>query len=119
MACIVYQTNKRSGYVYAYHAVPFRDPQSKCPKSKRTYIGRVDPDTKEFLDPKAAAQKLSQLEPISGLTSPVQNQEVENDKILEELQGVKKELGEIKSLIMRKDSAVQAIRDALDTYILT
>ena len=103
--------------MYAYHAVSFRDPQSKKPKSKRTYIGRVDPDTKEFLNPKAAEQKLSQLEPVSGLTLPVQSQDIENTKILEEIQGVKKELNEIKLMIMRKDSTVQAIRDALDTYI--
>lgn len=117
MACIVYLTNKDSGHMYAYHAVSYRDPQSKKPKSKRTYIGRVDPDTKEFLNPKAAEQKLSQLEPVSGLAFPIQHQDVEDEKLMEELRGVKKELAEIKSLIMRKDSTVQAIRDALDTYI--
>ena len=117
MACIVYLTNKASGHMYAYHAVSFRDPKSKKPKSRRTYIGRVDPDTKEFLNPKAAEQKLSHLEPVSGLTLPIQNQDIENATILEEIQGVKKELDEVKSLIMRKDRTVQAIRDALDTYI--
>lgn len=49
MACIVYMTNKKSGHVYAYESVSYRDPVTKAPKSKRKYLGRVDPITKEFL----------------------------------------------------------------------
>ena len=49
MACVVYMTNKKSGHVYAYESVSYRDPVTKRPKSKRKYLGRVDPITKEFL----------------------------------------------------------------------
>ncbi len=45
MSSVVYQKNKSNGNVYAYESVSYRDPVSRKPKSKRTYLGRVDPDT--------------------------------------------------------------------------
>ncbi len=52
MSCIVYLKNKKTGVVYAYESESYRDPVTKQPKSKRTYLGRVDPDTKMII-PKA------------------------------------------------------------------
>ena len=54
MSSIVYQTNKKTGIIYAYESTSYRDPVSKQPKSKRTYLGRVDPDTNRII-PKAEA----------------------------------------------------------------
>ncbi len=48
MAFIVYQTNSKTGTVYAYSQEAYRDPVTKRPKSKKTYLGRVDPVTKEL-----------------------------------------------------------------------
>lgn len=45
MSCIVYQTNHRTGVVYAYESQSYRDPVTKKSKSHRTYLGRVDPVT--------------------------------------------------------------------------
>ena len=45
MACIVYQTNPKTGTVYAYRSESYRDPETKKPRSHRTYLGRVDPVT--------------------------------------------------------------------------
>lgn len=44
---VIYRlSNKqKTGVVYAYLQTAFRDPVSKKPKSKRTYLGRVDPIT--------------------------------------------------------------------------
>ena len=52
MASIVYRTNKKNGVVYAFRSESYRDPVTKQPKSRRTYLGRVDPVTKEII-PKA------------------------------------------------------------------
>ena len=52
MACIIYQTNKKTGIKYAYRSESYRDPETKKPKSRRTYLGRVDPITNEII-PKA------------------------------------------------------------------
>lgn len=56
MSCIVYSKNKKTGAVYAYESESFRDPVTKQPKSRRTYLGRVDPETKMII-PKAEEGK--------------------------------------------------------------
>ena len=53
MSCIVYQTNKNTGTKYAYKGESYRDPKTGTPKSRRTYLGRVDPETGDII-PKAA-----------------------------------------------------------------
>lgn len=49
MACIVYQTDKKSGTKYAYESISYWDKEKKQPRSKRKYIGRVDPETGEII----------------------------------------------------------------------
>lgn len=56
MAYIIYQTNKKTGIKYAYRSESYRDPETKKPKSRRTYLGRVDPITNEII-PKADTGK--------------------------------------------------------------
>jgi len=56
MSCIVYITNKNTNTKYAYRSESYRDPVTKKPKSRRTYLGRVDPETNEII-PKAANGK--------------------------------------------------------------
>ena len=45
MSSIVYQTNKKTGAKYAYESISYWDKEKKQPRSKRKYIGRVDPET--------------------------------------------------------------------------
>ena len=56
MSCIVYITNKKTNTKYAYRSESYRDPVTKQPKSRRTYLGRVDPETNEII-PKATNGK--------------------------------------------------------------
>lgn len=49
MACIVYQTNKKTGVKYAYESVSYWDKEKNQPRSKRKYLGRVDPVTNEII----------------------------------------------------------------------
>ncbi|WP_274969171.1 hypothetical protein [Succinimonas amylolytica] len=53
MVSTVYQTNKKTGVVHAYSSESYRDPVTKKPRTRRTYLGRVDPVTKMII-PKAA-----------------------------------------------------------------
>lgn len=48
MACIVYQRSK-NGSTYAYRSESYRDPRSGKPRSRREYLGRVDPETGEIV----------------------------------------------------------------------
>ena len=46
---IIHQTDKRSGITYAYEATYIWDKVKKQSRSKRTLIGRVDPDTNKIV----------------------------------------------------------------------
>ena len=52
MSCIVYQTDKKRGVKYAYESVSYWDKEKKQPRSKRKYLGKVDPETGEIITSK-------------------------------------------------------------------
>ena len=52
MSSIIRITNKETGAIYAYESTSYRDPITKKPKTKRKYLGRVDPETGDII-PKA------------------------------------------------------------------
>ena len=76
MSCIVYITNKKNNTKYAYRSESYRDPVTKQPKSRRTYLGRVDPVTNEII-PKAGKGKRNR-NPIGNDASPVPIQNIDN-----------------------------------------
>jgi transposase len=49
MAAIVYQTNKKTGVIYAYKSISYWDKEKKQSRSKRKCIGRVVPETREIV----------------------------------------------------------------------
>jgi len=49
MPSIVYQTDKKTGIKYAYESTSYWDKEKKQPRSKRRYIGKVDPETGEII----------------------------------------------------------------------
>ena len=54
MASIVYRTDKKTGTVYALRSESYRDPVTKKPRNRKTYLGRVDPVTNMII-PKGEA----------------------------------------------------------------
>lgn len=114
MACIVYQTNKKTGYMYAYHAVAYRDPVTKSPKSRRTYIGRVNPETKEFLHPREAAQRLASLDPVEDFS--ITTVSADNEQVLMELRAIRKELATLKNRLDSEANLIKAVQDVLKTF---
>lgn len=57
MSSIVYQTNKTTGITYAYESISYWDKEKQQPRSKRRYLGRVDPETKEIIPKKEKRSK--------------------------------------------------------------
>ena len=45
MSSIVYQIDKKTGAKYAFESVSYWDKDKKQPRSKRKYLGKVDPVT--------------------------------------------------------------------------
>jgi transposase len=46
---ILYQHNKKTGTIYVYSAKSYWDKEKKAPRSKQTYLGKLDPDTGELI----------------------------------------------------------------------
>lgn len=55
MAAVVYQKNKKTGAVYAYESESYWDKEKKQPRSRRRYLGKIDPITNEII-PTVTAQ---------------------------------------------------------------
>lgn len=115
MSCIVYQTNKKTGVVYAYESESYRDPVTKKPKSKRTYLGRVDPDT-NLIIPKAEEGKRnrSNLREASALLPNDAIEEIAKQKaIIKELQIT---INELNQKCERSNSIFAMIKELVDSY---
>ena len=49
MSSIVYQIDKKTGAKYAFESISYWDKDKKQPRSKRKYLGKVDPETGEII----------------------------------------------------------------------
>lgn len=94
MSSIIYHTDKKTGNVFVYESVAYRDPITKKPRNKRTYLGKMDPISGELI-PKAtdghrnrsiSKKQLSEIE--TGLTAQVSELENKNRQLQEELSRV-------------------------------
>ena len=108
MAFIVYRKNKKTGMTYAYRSESYRDPKTKKPKSRRTYLGRVDPSTGTII-PKgpAGTRNNSPLEQTGGETTDprledlVLGLEKEIDCLRKENEAYRKQLEELSRIIKK------------------
>ncbi len=49
MSSIVYQIDKKTGAKYAFESISYWDKDKKQPRSKRKYLGKVDPETGKII----------------------------------------------------------------------
>lgn len=101
---IVYQTDKRSGITYAYESKAYWDKEKKQSRSRRTLIGRVDPETGEIRETDGRCKKNSPYQTVR-LT--------EQDEIMERLKGMK--ISELKKEILRLEIENKELRQKLGT----
>lgn len=99
MSCIVYQTNKNTGTRYAYRSESYRDPETGTPKSRRTYLGRVDPETGDII-PKAAR----------GSRNTTPTGEAETDRLTE----LARELREARDSLRRQSRRISELEAELE-----
>ncbi len=109
MSSIVYWTNKQSGKVYAYRSESYWDKEKKQPRSKRVYLGPVDPVTGEIIQgrrkTKTEARKIAEQssddienEAIRELKKKVEELEAGRTELMEEIKGLKKENTSLKRI---------------------
>jgi len=100
---IVYQTDKRSGITYAYESKAYWDKEKKQSRSKRTLIGRVNPETGEITKTDGRCLKNSPYQTVK-LT--------EQDEILNRLKGLK--VSELKREILRLEIENKELKKKLE-----
>lgn len=86
MAYRVHQTHKQSGVTYVYEATSVWDKEKKQPRSKRVCVGKIDPQTGQFipskrLDPAQAAMR----DPAVAATTSIVGPALVLDRIVAEL----------------------------------
>ena len=110
MSCIVYITNKKTNTKYAYRSESYRDPITKQPKSRRTYLGRVDPETNEIV-PKAEKGKRNrnplekETTPVSGKES-IQSKGINLNELRRQVELLQSQHNELKQKLERIDSSI-------------
>ena len=112
MASTLIIKDPRTGYEYAYESVSYRDPVTKKPKSKRTYLGRVDPVTREIL-PKFQNGKRNRTR-FKSDDNNLNTKENDTAKIKNE--ALEKELVILHSQINTKDAIVHKIKTLISEY---
>lgn len=101
---IVYNTDKRSGITYAYESKSYWDKEKQQSRSKRTLIGRVDPETGEIKKTDGRCKKNSPYQTVN-LT--------EQDEILLRLKGMK--ISELKQEIIRLEIENKDLKQRLNS----
>lgn len=95
MSCIVYQTNKKTGVKYAYESISYWDKEKQQPRSKRKYIGRVDPITGDIVrkdEKKNSAEKDTGAvsDELMELYAKLKEKDLEIAKLTKELSDIRK-----------------------------
>lgn len=99
---IVYNTDKRSGITYAYESKSYWDKEKQQSRSKRTLIGRVDPETGEIKKTDGRCKKNSPYQTV---------QLTEQDEIMGRLKGLK--ISELKQEILRLEIENRELKEKL------
>ena len=98
---IIKQLDKRSGITYVYDSKSYYDKEKKCSRSKRTLIGKLDPETGEIIPTdgrnKGAKSKPDSNVPEVNKDKRIQELEDENRQLKLQIKALKKELDRINS----------------------
>ena len=105
MPTIVYRENHSNGVRYAYSCTSVWDKEKKAPRTIRTYLGRVDPDTGEIIPPSskkksftAASKRTEAATQNPADTEDSSKRLAEKDRQIKELQN---ELCESQALVIQ------------------
>ena len=97
---IVFQTDKRSGITYAYENKAYWDKEKKQSRSKRTLIGRVDPETGKIIPTDGRCKKRSPSHQDGStyqMPKTLKECRTEIMRLLEENRSLKEQLAKVKA----------------------
>ena len=115
MSCIVYQTNHKTGVKYAYESISYWDKEKQQPRSKRKYIGKVDPVTNEIIRKKTREGHSADSGGADTADQPSFHEEIKKrDAVIAELrEELKKKDAEYRKLLEMARKAGDIINSAL------
>ena len=113
---IIHQTNKKTGITYVIESESYWDKEKQQPRSHRTIIGKIDPDTGEVVPTKKYnREKKSSSSPKSkatGSQSSSVNEAVANDQSdrITELEGL------VAQLRKEKEDLIHDLKNVLQQH---
>ena len=115
MPTIVYHIDRKTGNKYAYESKSYRDPDTKKVKTKKTYLGRVDPITDKII-PKAEPGKRNRQPSTKQMKeiSDVSKRQIE--ELSQEIGSLRDEVISLKSRLKAEEDFVQTILNASEKY---
>ena len=108
MSSIVYRTDEKTGNKYAYESRSFRDPVTKKVKTKKTYLGRVDPLTDEII-PKAEPGKRNRQPSTRQIQQVSEETSKQISALTDEVSTLKTKVSTLNAQLEKKEKFVQAI----------
>ena len=114
MASIVYQIDKKTGAKYAFESVSYWDKDKKQPRSKRKYLGKVDPETGEIIPSRGRTVHSEEKASEETTILPALYKEIEErDRTIKEL---RRALDEVTEKYNQLLTTVQKIRAMVELY---
>ena len=114
MASIVYQIEKKTGAKYAFESVSYWDKDKKQPRSKRRYLGKVDPETGEIIPSRGRTVHSEEKASEETTILPALYKEIEErDRTIKEL---RRDLDEVTEKYNQLLTTVQKIREMVELY---
>lgn len=114
MASIVYQIDKKTGAKYAFESVSYWDKDKKQPRSKRKYLGKVDPETGEIIPSRGRTVHSEDKASEETTILPALYKEIEErDRTIKEL---RRDLDEVTEKYNELLTTVQKIRAMVELY---
>ena len=114
MASIVYQIDKKTGAKYAFESVSYWDKDKKQPRSKRKYLGKVNPETGEIIPSRGRTVHSEEKASEETTILPALYKEIEErDRTIKEL---RRDLDEVTEKYNELLTTVQKIRAMVELY---
>lgn len=113
MASIVYQVDKKTGTKYAFESVSYWDKDKKQPRSKRKYLGKVDPETGEIIPSRGRSSHSGENNLDTEELQKLHNDIQEKDRTIEEL---RRDIYELTAKNKELLSIVKQIRAMVESF---
>lgn len=115
MSSIIYITDKKTGNKYAYESFSFRDPETKKPRTRRVYLGRIDPETGELI-PKAPKGKRNRSMSTNQRRQINEEARQQIDNLNDQVSSLKRDVLELSRKNQASQKLVQSIIMAIEKY---